>query len=131
MPSLAILSIRGVGIIPPYVPKVPQPTLSTRINTMFGFTSLLSEFITSCAQCVSVVAERLGQAGLLLEAFQSHAEVQTVLITLELVDRGVFMKVMKVERDHLLRQSSANLYSCRIHMVKYSAVRRSGAAVVC
>src|SRR5215470_3410256 len=37
MPSLAILSMRGVGIVPPYAPKAPQPTLSTRMNTMFGF----------------------------------------------------------------------------------------------
>src|ERR1019366_2235662 len=37
MPSLAILSIRGVGIVPPYTPKLPQPTLSTRMKTMLGF----------------------------------------------------------------------------------------------
>ena len=36
MPSAAILSIRGVGIVPPYTPKFPQPTLSTRMKMMFG-----------------------------------------------------------------------------------------------
>src|SRR5271165_4406909 len=37
MPSLANLSMRGVGMVPPYTPKFPQPTLSTRMNTMLGF----------------------------------------------------------------------------------------------
>src|SRR5262249_27376435 len=37
MPSLAILSLRGVGIVPPYAPNAPQPTLSTRMKTMLGF----------------------------------------------------------------------------------------------
>ena len=37
MPSLATWSMRGVGIVPPYTPKFPQPTLSTRMNTTFGF----------------------------------------------------------------------------------------------
>src|SRR5271168_2126281 len=37
MPSLANLSMRGVGMVPPYTPKLPQPTLSTRMNTMLGF----------------------------------------------------------------------------------------------
>src|SRR5271165_1680581 len=37
MPSLANLSMRGVGIVPPYTPKFPQPTLSTRMKTMLGF----------------------------------------------------------------------------------------------
>src|ERR1700693_5534407 len=37
MPSLAILSMRGVGIVPPYTPKAPQPMLSTRMKTMLGF----------------------------------------------------------------------------------------------
>src|SRR5215469_11273910 len=36
MPSLASLSMRGVGIVPPYTPKVPQPMLSTRMKTMLG-----------------------------------------------------------------------------------------------
>src|ERR1700682_5211489 len=37
MPWLASLSMRGVGIVPPYTPKFPQPTLSTRMKTMLGF----------------------------------------------------------------------------------------------
>src|SRR5215469_515520 len=36
MPSLANLSMRGVGIVPPYTPKVPQPMLSTKMKTMLG-----------------------------------------------------------------------------------------------
>src|SRR5271165_1718801 len=39
MPSLASLSMRGVGIVPPYTPKFPQPTLSTKMNTTLGFFS--------------------------------------------------------------------------------------------
>ena len=54
---------------------------------------------------------------LLLERLQSHAEIQTVLITLELVHYGVLMKVMKVERHHPLRQSHPELYPGRVHMV--------------
>ena len=34
MPSLANWSMRGVDIVPPYTPKFPQPTLSTRMKTM-------------------------------------------------------------------------------------------------
>lgn len=36
MPSLASLSIRGVGVVPPYTPKSPQPTLSTKMKTILG-----------------------------------------------------------------------------------------------
>src|SRR5215471_18330668 len=36
MPSLANLSMRGVGIVPPYTPKAPQPMLSTKMKTMLG-----------------------------------------------------------------------------------------------
>jgi hypothetical protein len=32
----AILSMRGVGIVPPYAPKAPQPMLSTSMKTMLG-----------------------------------------------------------------------------------------------
>jgi len=28
--------MRGVGMVPPYTPKFPEPTLSTRINTTLG-----------------------------------------------------------------------------------------------
>jgi hypothetical protein len=31
--------MRGVGIVPPYTPKAPQPMLSTRMNTTLGFFS--------------------------------------------------------------------------------------------
>src|SRR5580704_3263014 len=47
MPSRANLSMRGVGIVPPYTPKVPQPMLSKRMKTMLGF--------FFCADCVSVI----------------------------------------------------------------------------
>jgi hypothetical protein len=48
MPSLASLSMRGVGIVPPYTPKFPQPTLSTRMNTMLGF-SVSALALAGCA----------------------------------------------------------------------------------
>src|SRR5262249_36989449 len=31
--------MRGVGVMPPYTPKSPQPTLSTRMKTMLGLVS--------------------------------------------------------------------------------------------
>jgi hypothetical protein len=37
MPSRANWSMRGVGIVPPYAPKAPQPTLSAKMNTTLGF----------------------------------------------------------------------------------------------
>jgi hypothetical protein len=38
--------MRGVGIVPPYTPKFPQPTLSTRMNTMLGEVFTLPSFVT-------------------------------------------------------------------------------------
>src|SRR5262245_10418918 len=50
MPSLASLSMRGVGVMPPYTPKSPQPTLSSRTNTMFG---LSPDAAMGCCACAT------------------------------------------------------------------------------
>ena len=36
---------RGVGMVPPYAPKLPQPTLSTRMKTTLGFFSCIGELV--------------------------------------------------------------------------------------
>src|SRR5271165_874728 len=48
MPALDSVSMRGVGIVPPYTPKSPQPTLSTRMNTTLGFFSSAEVGLLPC-----------------------------------------------------------------------------------
>src|SRR5215468_6703347 len=43
--------MRGVGVMPPYTPKSPQPTLSSRTNTMFGLSPDAATGCCACATC--------------------------------------------------------------------------------
>src|ERR1039457_3911459 len=101
MPSLAILSIRGVGIVPPYTPKVPQPTLSTRMKTMLGFFSCATAGATADAKTMTRAQPNDSSACcrfIILSLISDTFVVQSMNCTVVLVLACLFRRNIRVGR---------------------------------